>query len=167
MRPIILSGLFCLFVLLTAASALAAENTLSEFDYKTKTSQAQTEEASPAVATDKVYADLKISLERYRLLEIIAISIAVIALLAVVLKFLTRGHHSASQIINAGEVLFIIFGVILIVILADQEAHLTAPMGILGAVAGYLFGKFHKAEQIAPPVSPQGGGDGKTGAGDQ
>lgn len=156
MRSVIFSGLLCLFVVIAAASSMAAENTVSEFDYKAKTQNAevQTEEAPRAV--DTVYAELKISLERYRLLEIIAISVAVILLLAVVLNFLTKGHHSAAQIISAGEVIFIIFGVILIVLLADQEAHLTASMGILGAVAGYLFGKYQKAEQ-----TPQGVGQGK------
>jgi hypothetical protein len=56
---------------------MAAENIVSEFDYKAKTqnSEVQTEEAPRAV--DAVYAELKISLERYRLLEIIAISVAV------------------------------------------------------------------------------------------
>ncbi len=166
MRSVTLTLSLFLWVLFIAGLPLADENVTTEFDYKTKTqnSQAQTTEEPPVAATDRVYMDLKLALERYRLLEIIAISAAAITLLAVVLKYLTKGHHSAAQIINAGEVVFIIFGVILIVLLADQEAHLTASMGILGAIAGYLFGKYQKTEQS--PRVPQGGGDGKTDAGD-
>ncbi len=150
MRRVTFMLLLSLWTFLVAGMSLAAENITTEFDYKTKTqnTQVQTEEP-PAATADKVYMELKLALERYRLLEIIAISAAAIILLSVVLKYLTKGHHSAAQIINAGEVVFIIFGVILIVLLADQEAHLTASMGILGAIAGYLFGKYQKLEQPA------------------
>lgn len=167
MKPVTFTLLLSLWTFLVAGTSFAAENITTEFDYKTKThnTQVQTEEP-PAATADKVYMDLKLALERYRLLEIIAISAAAITLLSIVLKYLTKGHYSAAQIINAGEVVFIIFGVILIVLLADQEAHLTASMGILGAIAGYLFGKYQKAEQAAPPAPQGGGGAGKPGAGD-
>jgi hypothetical protein len=35
----------------------------------------------------------------------------------------------------------VIFGTIILVIISTTESQLTASMGILGAVAGYLFGK--------------------------
>ncbi|MGA2138252.1 MAG: hypothetical protein ABSH14_05260 [Verrucomicrobiia bacterium] len=150
MRPITLSLSLLLWLLFAISTTFGAEDLTEEFDYKAKaqTPEAASSEPAPALATDKVYMTLKLSLERYRLLEIIAISLAVIALLATVLVFLTKGRYSAAHIIGAGEVIFIIFGVILVVILADSEAHLTAPMGILGAVAGYLFGKSQKMEQL-------------------
>ncbi len=165
MRSVTLALSFSLWVFLIAGMAFAAENLTSEFDYKTKTQnpQIQATEESPAAAADRVYMDLKLALERYRLLEIIAISVAAVSLLVTVLRYLTKLHHTAAQIINVGEVIFIIFGVILIVLLADNETHLTASMGILGAIAGYLFGKYQKAEQSTP--APQGGGDVKKGDG--
>ena len=166
MRPVTMALSFSLWVFLIVGMAFAAENVTSEFDYKTKIQnpQIQVSEESPAAATDRVYMDLRLALERYRLLEIIAISAAAVGLLVTVLKYLTKSHHTAPQIINVGEVIFIIFGVMVIVVMADNETQLSASMGILGAIAGYLFGKYQKAEQSAPAT--QSGGDEKKGVGE-
>ena len=40
----------------------------------------------------------------------------------------------------------VIFGAILLAMVVDTDQALTAPMGILGAIAGYLFGSAQRKE---------------------
>jgi len=83
-----------------------------------------------------------------------ALILAMTALLAhfFVLQSLRRdGSAKASTaIVSATGLIYIIFGTILLVVIASTEAQLTASMGILGAVAGYLFGKNTKEEAVSP-----------------
>ena len=46
---------------------------------------------------------------------------------------------------NATGLVYIIFGTIILVLIATTEQQLTAAIGILGTVAGYLFGTLHRA----------------------
>jgi TRAP-type mannitol/chloroaromatic compound transport system permease large subunit len=65
---------------------------------------------------------------------------AIIAHLAT-LRFLARMNGSASYVVSVTALIYVVFGTILLVVIASTEAQLTAAMGILGAVAGYVFGK--------------------------
>lgn len=42
---------------------------------------------------------------------------------------------------SATGLIYIVFGTIILVVIANTDQQLTASMGILGAVAGYLFGR--------------------------
>lgn len=83
-----------------------------------------------------------------------AIILAATALLAhiFVLQSLRRDGSSKAPtaIVSATGLIYIIFGTILLVVIATTEQQLTASMGILGAVAGYLFGKNTKEEAASP-----------------
>lgn len=48
--------------------------------------------------------------------------------------------HQANDIVTVIGLVSVIFGTILLVLVVDTSETLTAPMGILGAIAGYLFG---------------------------
>lgn len=58
-----------------------------------------------------------------------------------------RPDFSSTSVVNLTGLVFIIVGTIMLVLMADTEAQLTAAMGILGAVAGYLFGTLRRREQ--------------------
>ena len=79
-----------------------------------------------------------------------ALILAATALLAhlLVLQSLRRDGSSKTPtaIVSATGLIYIIFGTILLVVIATTDQQLTASMGILGAVAGYLFGKNSKEE---------------------
>jgi TRAP-type mannitol/chloroaromatic compound transport system permease large subunit len=81
-----------------------------------------------------------------------AILLAVTALLShlIVLWFLPRAHASTqvltTSVVSATGLIYIVFGTIILVVIATTEAQLTAAMGILGAVAGYLFGRMRRDE---------------------
>ena len=73
------------------------------------------------------------------------------------LRFLARMNGAASYVVSVTALIYVVFGTILLVVIATTEAQLTAAMGILGAVAGYIFGKTRRegvvddARKAAPP----------------
>ncbi len=59
--------------------------------------------------------------------------------LLVVLSFLRRGEHTAADIVSASGLTLIIFGTIILVLVVNTSEQLTAAIGVLAAIAGYLF----------------------------
>ncbi len=90
------------------------------------------------------YHEWKMLLERNRLIYCIVLSLTAVISLAIMLWFLTKSKHSAENIVSASGLVFIIFGTIILVILASADAQLTAAIGVMGAIAGYLFGSLQR-----------------------
>ena len=72
---------------------------------------------------------------------ILLLSTLCIASLIIVLTFirLNNGTHTSRDIVNAAGLILIIFGTIILVLVVNTSEQLTAAIGILGAIAGYLF----------------------------
>lgn len=70
---------------------------------------------------------------------IVLLSLLCISTLIIVLSFLKTKTHSAKDIVNATGLTLIIFGTIILVMVVNTSEQLTAAIGILGAIAGYLF----------------------------
>ena len=49
--------------------------------------------------------------------------------------------------VNGSGLVLVIFATVLVVVLAKVDQQLTAATGILGAIAGYLFGKATKGAE--------------------
>lgn len=105
--------------------------------------QSSTIAASPHQANQMLF-DFRMAQQKYRFYLCILVSIALVVSLIIVLRFITRTSYEAMNIIHISGLIFIVFGTIFIVILADVDAQLTAAMGILGAIAGYLFGTMRR-----------------------
>jgi len=91
------------------------------------------------------YHDLRLEQERNKLIEVMILCLLTLISLVIVLSFLSKSpSYSSSDMVNVTGLIFIISGTIILVIMADTEQQLTAAMGILGAVAGYLFGTMRK-----------------------
>lgn len=100
---------------------------------------------------ERYYHDLRLEQERNKLIEVAILCLLTLISLVIVLSFLAKSpSYSSSDMVNATGLIFIIFGTIILVIMADTEQQLTAAMGILGAVAGYLFGTMRKGEAKEP-----------------
>lgn len=86
------------------------------------------------------------SMEQQRDKVIFAILLSITALIAqfVVLRSLKPSDKSATHVVSATGLIYIVFGTTILVVIANTEAQLTASMGILGAVAGYLFGRIRR-----------------------
>ena len=61
--------------------------------------------------------------------------------LSIVLTFLTRLKDDVHprDIVSGAGLILIVFGTIILVLIVDTSEQLTAAIGILGAIAGYLF----------------------------
>jgi hypothetical protein len=118
----------------------------------------QVEEQVPALGLDNqlreadaLTTEIQKTKEWYRFLEIILVSVIGVVSLGIILHFLLKTRAAAGgdgealprEIMNASGLTLIIFGTILVVMIADVEQQLTASVGILGALAGYLFRGLH------------------------
>ena len=86
------------------------------------------------------------SMEQQHDKVIFAILLSITALIAqfVVLRSFPATDKSAMHVVSATGLIYIVFGTTILVVIASTEAQLTASMGILGAVAGYLFGRIRR-----------------------
>ncbi len=151
--------LFFLFFLATMGSALAGIT--ESFDYSSAVLQSASSGGKKAVGgaaqelpgttqsydannTTLQYHEWKMLLERNRLIYCVVLSLTAVISLAIMLWFLTKSKHSAENIVSASGLVFIIFGTIILVILASADAQLTAAIGVMGAIAGYLFGSIQR-----------------------
>jgi hypothetical protein len=89
-------------------------------------------------ALDAGYQEYKMTQERNRLLAVLLLAATALGAHFILLRGL--GHASPNQLVNGTGLIYIVFGTIVLVTLSDNKDQLTASTGILGAVAGYLFG---------------------------
>jgi len=79
--------------------------------------------------------------ERHRMFLLLAIVVSTPIILALVLFFLKKAPNSSGDsLIHAIGLVLVIEGTMFIAVSAITTEQLTAPIGILGAIAGYLFG---------------------------
>lgn len=78
---------------------------------------------------------------------IILLSAVALISLFVVLNFLKSHGQCPRDIVNAAGLILIIFGTIILVLVVDTTEQLTAAIGVLGAIAGYLFGTIQSDKQ--------------------
>ncbi len=76
--------------------------------------------------------------------------------LVLVLWYLKSREATPETMVNGSGLVLVIFATVLIVILAKAEQQLTAATGILGAIAGYLFGKAAKGPDGEPKPGKSG-----------
>ena len=68
------------------------------------------------------------------------------SLIVIILLMRMTPEHEARDLVTIIGLISVIFGTILLTLMVSTTEALTAPMGILGAIAGYLFGATHKRE---------------------
>lgn len=90
-----------------------------------------------------------------------ALILGILALLSLIsaLYFVSKTTHSATNVLTVSGLVLIVFGTIILVLLAPANEQLTAAVGILGAIVGYLFGSMEAREQrekgtVAPAGAP-------------
>jgi hypothetical protein len=150
-----------LLVLTLAASSLASadDSVVKKLDavgsYDTALS-ASNSAASTTLApehalvanADELTNAFKMLQERNKVYEIVILAALALVSLFVVLRFLTiKTAYSATHIVNASGLICIIWGTILLVLMAQSDQQMTAAVGILGAVAGYLFRSMHQGDE--------------------
>jgi hypothetical protein len=90
---------------------------------------------------------------RDRSYHVLIVSGLLLGSLTIILAFLTRikGACTPAHLVTATGLPLVIFGTILVILLSDTEQQLTAAVGLLGAVAGYVF---RSMQQESPEPAP-------------
>ncbi len=127
MRTIII--IFSLFML---QPVFAVENSVVEY-HPTYEQPANTGSAAD------LPTDIKMMRVQNEFWYIVLLCSLCVVSLTVVLYFLKHNEHSAKDMVNATGLTLIIFGTIILVLVVSTSEQLTAAIGILGAIAGYLF----------------------------
>lgn len=146
MRPLLAMIIVCLAVLTAIpSSSLGEKDIITEFDYANVGKEAQGLGAAGA-DNYRLYIDARTQQQRTKFYECLVIAAVAIVSLLIVLTYIVRSNtFTASHIVNASALVFIIFGTILLSLFSETEQQLTAAIGILGAVAGYIFGTLRRS----------------------
>ena len=83
---------------------------------------------------------------------IILAGLSIISLLIVLHYLKLRPDSTPKDFVSATGLSLIVFGTIILVLIVDTSEQLTAAIGILGAIAGYLF---RTAQESSSEVSSQ------------
>ncbi|SER08282.1 hypothetical protein SAMN05421690_10083 [Nitrosomonas sp. Nm51] len=153
------------FFLLIIASAAAAQGIESESTEKNGAAELEDlafdrvfdkiilEESTPAAGTP----DSVNSIRHVRVVNefyyVIILSVMCLLSLSIVLYFLLKLKKDAqpNDIVSGAGLILIVFGTIILVLIVDTSEQLTAAIGILGAIAGYLF---RTAQENGQPSQP-------------
>jgi hypothetical protein len=96
--------------------------------------------------------------EMIRLFEVLILAVMSILSLAVVLWYIKRSNScNPRDMLNGAGLVLVIFSTVLVIIIADVEVQLTAAMGVLGGIGGYLFGTMRSSRstgQEPPKTAP-------------
>lgn len=159
MKQILATLVLGLSLLLAAgANCCAADNLVTQLETEGAYEQAARSAGSQQPATiqdlrsqaDQLTHEFRMRQETIKLYEIAILSGLALISLIIVLRFIAgRTDYSGSHIVTATGLIFIIFGTIMLVIMSENEEQMTAAIGILGAIAGYLFGTITRAKSAA------------------
>ena len=90
---------------------------------------------------DKLTQEYKLAQEEYKYKEVIVLTALAVVSLLIVLTFMKiNGNCRPRDMVTAAGLILIIFSTIILVLVAISEEQITAAIGVLGAIAGYLFG---------------------------
>lgn len=93
---------------------------------------------SPAVpAVSGQYTLEKINNEFWYVIVLACLSVVSILIVLYFLKL--RADSTSADVVHAAGLPLIVFGTIILVLVVDTSEQLTAAIGIMGAIAGYLF----------------------------
>lgn len=138
----IIIALMCALMLPLNVYAMAGETDLSSqeaeleaLDFSQAIGDASTDEVAVLSATAN---PAQVENEFY---YVIILSLLCLISLSLVLTFLIKLKHDTrpKDIVSGAGLTLIVFGTIILVLIVDTSEQLTAAIGILGAIAGYLF----------------------------
>lgn len=136
-------GVLLGFLSLTSqVSTSQAEETIDDFNFESVSIPSSGENLTEA----QLAFDDRRATEKYKLYQSSIITVALLISLIVVLAFIAKTSFTAVNIMNACALTLIVFATMFISIIADTDQQLTASMGILGAISGYLFGTMRKGD---------------------
>ncbi len=160
LRRAFVSLIFAVCVIVASAMMLgtgsAAEGTATKIESLIPPYSPPSSQVDKVPELDLQYHEWRMAQERTR-----QVAVGLLILTALVAHYLvlrSLGQAKAcppSQIVGATGLVYIILGTVILVLLVDNKDQLAASTGILGAVAGYLFGSLRDSKE---KTSEQGTG---------
>ena len=128
---------------------------LADLENQAATDAAQVETAAVATPNETVadYSRYRMEEESNRLILAIAVMGTGLFALFLVLSYLKSIGAAPEAVVTGSGLVLFVFATVLIVILVKRDEQLTAATGILGAIAGYLFGKATTPSGGGPPTN--------------
>ncbi len=120
----------------------------SQFDYGNVKQQLEEEVTTQTAVTDNFTNEFlkeQVTSERWYIVLLCVVSL--ISLIVVLFFIRSSQDYSARDVVNASGLNLIIFGTIILVLIVDTHEQLTAAIGVLGAIAGYLFGTLQRRSE--------------------
>lgn len=93
--------------------------------------------------------------EKITLIGSIALTLTALVAFGVIFFFAHHDNISGQHVIQSIGIVFLVYGTVMLAVVADTDQQLTAAVGILGAIAGYMFGA-RVAGKDGPPASDPG-----------
>lgn len=104
---------------------------------------------------DQLTKDLYAQRDRYNFFKVLTLcTLCLIVFIVVIVSLSRRPEPSGGNIVKATGLILVVFGTIFLVLVAEKGQQLTAPIGILGAIAGYLFGAASRQDAASGPSAP-------------
>ncbi len=132
----------------------AVQQLMQEFSYEALQAEPPEEAIGNGPSTDlnmiklKQYHIWRMEQERTKVFHVSILSaLAFASLIFVIYMITSKTVYTAANIVNVTGLILIIYGTIALTLMAETEQQLTAAMGILGAVAGYLFGTIRRGPE--------------------
>jgi lipopolysaccharide export LptBFGC system permease protein LptF len=126
---------------LAVAKPLSADALLKEAEQNEPGTAGRALDQSPTVETISEYNKLRLEEEKSRRYIVLALLLASVASHLLVLWFICRNRNSSeATIVHGSGLVLVVYATVMIVIIARAGEQLTAAIGVLGAIAGYLFG---------------------------
>lgn len=139
------------WLLVAASFGADATPNLSDLEKQAVTDATEVEK-TVAVPNETVadYSRYRMEEESNRLILALAVMGTGLFALFLVLSYLKSIGAAQEAVVTGSGLVLVVFATVLIVILVKRDEKLTAATGILGAIAGYLFGKATSTSGGAP-----------------
>ena len=147
---IFVSILLLLACFTAAAAADKVDDLLNDFSYSTLPQQQLAEQGidNDELRMYMAQADYRLMQERHKLYLLVGILIFTPIFLWLVLIYVRKSDSMDTEaVVHASGLVLIIQSTTFIVIAAPTSEQLTAAIGVLAAIAGYLFGTSSKKKQ--------------------
>jgi hypothetical protein len=144
--------LFALLLLIaTGTTANATEDGFTFVDAQAKSAEFRVRDGLAVSAADQLTANNRNKEREANQTNFMVVTGAMIAALVMsLLAIHFSGNHSAEPVVMASGLILIVYGALAVTLVANTHEQLTTPIGVLGAMAGYLFGRSTPRRNEAP-----------------
>jgi len=147
MRTIIQNILLLIALLMVPGVGVHAEESNNIRQIEKRFDYENVQKQTPSTQEQSNASTVQLSLiENNHQYVLITASLYAFSLIIITVLMKITPDHQANDLITIIGLVSVVFGTILLVLVVDTTEGLTAPMGILGAIAGYLFGAAQKKE---------------------